>query len=373
MKKVLAIAPYSFLPACSGGHRYIEGWYQALSAHTQLTVISTADNKPDSNSTYRILPLLSSSFFRYTDVTLRATIGDLVKRNQYDLLVWEHPHYAWLASLVKKDTGTPFLLRTHNIEYQRFKSLHKIWWPLLEQYEKWGFQQADSISFISNNDKTFATTAWNINPSRCIEIPYGIPFDKVPANKAQASQLIRERHGITQQEKIILFNGPLNYKPNREALELIIQFIEPLLQGQIKPYRIIICGGLAPKRWKHRNTIQNNPYIETGFVADINNYIMAADLLLNPIQKGGGVKTKIIEAISLGTPVLTTITGAIGIDSKLTGDYMQVLKTENWDQWASTIARILLNTSFQEELLTDFFEHYNWENIITRVLKQLPN
>ena len=78
MKRVLAIAPYRFLPARSGGHRYIQGWYQALSQQTQLTVIGTADNTLDANSPYRVLPLLSNSFFRYGDLTLRATIRDLI-------------------------------------------------------------------------------------------------------------------------------------------------------------------------------------------------------------------------------------------------------------------------------------------------------
>lgn len=373
MKKVLAIAPYRFLPSSSGGHRYIEGMYQALSLHAQLTVISTADNAIDEQSTYRILPLLSNSIFRYADLTLRGTIGDLVQRNQYDLLVWEHPYFAWLAKLIKKDTGIPFLLRAHNIEHQRFRSLHKFWWPLLETYEKWGFQQADFISFISSHDKNFATTAWHIDPDRCMEIPYGVQHDKVPANKAQASQLIRERHGIAQNENILLFNGPLNYTPNREALESIIECIEPSLRNLIGNYKIIICGGAAPKRWKYCKRIQTNPYIEAGFVADINNYVMAADLLLNPVEKGGGVKTKIIESISLGTPVLTTPSGAMGIDTKITGDYMQVLQEKAWDQWALKIASLLHHPTFQAESLTTFFEHYNWERIIARIVKQLSN
>jgi len=373
MKKVLAIAPYRFLPACSGGHRYIEGMYQALSLHTQLTVVSTADNTIDGQCTYRILPLLSNSFFRYADLTLRGTIGDLVRRNQYDLFVWEHPYFAWLANLIKKDTGTPYLLRTHNIEYQRFRSLHKFWWPLLEPYEKWGFQQADFISFISDNDKNFATTAWHIEPSRCMEIPYGIQHDKIPANKAQARQLIRERYGIAQNEQVLLFNGPLNYAPNREALESIIECMEPPLRDQVGAYKIIICGGPAPKGWKYQKRIQNNPYIEAGFVDDINNHVMAADLLLNPVQKGGGIKTKIIESISLGTPVLTTPSGAMGIDNKITGNYMHVLQERAWDQWALKIASLLHNPSFQEESLAAFFDHYNWAKIIERVLKRLPN
>lgn len=373
MKKVLAIAPYRFLPARSGGHRYIEGWYHALSQQVQLTVISTADNTVVDNCPYRVLPLLPDSFFRYGDLTLRATIRDLIQRNQYELLVWEHPYYAWLAHLIKKDTGIPYLLRAHNIEYQRFRTLHKIWWPLLAYYEKWSFQVADSISFISNNDKNFAITNWKVAPQRCIDIPFGIQNDKIPENKIQIRQQIKERYSINENEKILLFNGPLDYKPNREALESIIQFIVPSLLTQVGAFKILLCGGHAPKNWKYRKTIQNGPYIEAGFVEDINQYVMAADLLLNPIQKGGGVKTKIIESISMGTPVLTTTAGAVGIDRNITGNYMQVLSDGAWDQWAPSIATLLHNTSFEPASLTNFFMHYNWTHIIERVLPALPD
>lgn len=48
----------------------------------------------------------------------------------------------------------------------------------------------------------------------------------------------------------------------------------------------------CPKELEIPKTIQNGPYIEAGFVEDINQYVMAADLLLNPIQKGGVLKQK---------------------------------------------------------------------------------
>ena len=373
MKRVLAIAPYRFLPARSGGHRYIQGWYQALSQQTQLTVISTADNSLDENSPYRVLPLLSNSFFRYGDLTLRATIRDLIQRNQYDLLVWEHPYFAWLANLIKKDTGIPYLLRSHNIEFQRFRSLHKIWWPLLQQYEKWAFQQADFISFISKADKDFATTNWNIDASRCLDIPFGVENDRIPENRADAAQLIRERYAIPENEKILLFNGPLDYSPNREALEIIIKYIAPYLQDQLGAFKILICGGHAPKKWSHRKTLQNNPFIDAGFVENIKTYIMGADLLLNPILTGGGVKTKIIESISLGTPVLTTATGAKGIDSHATGNYMQVLNDGHWQNWPSTIVAMLQDTSLKKDPLTKFFETYNWSKIIEKTVATLAD
>ncbi|MBK9571155.1 MAG: hypothetical protein IPO53_15415 [Chitinophagaceae bacterium] len=54
------------------------------------------------------------------------------------------------------------IIHTHNIEYQRFRSLGKWWWPLLKRYEKWSFQKADGLFFITPEDKNFAITKWGL-------------------------------------------------------------------------------------------------------------------------------------------------------------------------------------------------------------------
>lgn len=373
MKKIAVIVPYRFLPAQSGGHRYIEGWLQALSKHATVTVIGTANNTISPNSSYRLLPVLANSFFRYTDFTLVGTIKELIARNQYDLLIWEHPYYSWLAHQLKKETGIPYLLHTHNIEYQRFRTLGKIWWPLLAQYEKWGFQKADLISFITTKDRDFAIQNWHIDPKQCLTIPYGVAQTQFPTDRLHAKKLICNRHQIDPTASIILFNGPLHYRPNRESLEKIITEVEPQLRNKIKSYCIIICGSEVPKGWKHQSSLNKPPFIHAGLVGDIENYTKAAQLLLNPVQKGGGVQTKIIEAIATGTPVLTTPNGAAGIDKLVTGNLLRVVEENNAEKWASTIQEMLQQSDDFFITPSSFYATYNWDNILEKIAPQLAN
>ena len=51
-------------------------------------------------------------------------------------MICEHPYFAWLAFAVRKRTGINVIIHTHNIEYQRFRSTGKWWWPILKVYEK---------------------------------------------------------------------------------------------------------------------------------------------------------------------------------------------------------------------------------------------
>ena len=373
--KVLVIAPYTYLPSRSGGQKYIAQWLEALSKRVTLTVASTAANERTLAGSYKLIPLLANSFFRYADFTLRATIRDLITRNQYDLIIWEHPYYGWLADQIKKDTGITTVIHTHNIEFQRFRSLGKWWWPLLEVYEKFAFSKADKVCFITPEDQEFAIQKWGLETNKCLEVPYGINQPNYPTDRQAASELIRKKHEIGEEESILLFNGALDYTPNQEALNNILYKINPLLQQQAKgTYRIFVCGKGLPKKYKELHQFKDQGILFTGFVDDIDAYVKAADLLLNPIQKGGGVKTKMIEAIGLGTCVIATRSGAIGVDPKAAGPLVKQVADNDWKGFVQAITE-QLSIPRTERPVTPaaFYKKYHWESIMDSVMPPLSN
>lgn len=375
MKKVLVIAPYTFLPSKSGGQKYIAQWLEALSKRVALTVASTSANDRSLAINYNLIPLLANSIFRYGDFTLRATLRELILRNSYDLIIWEHPYYSWLAKLVKKDTGIKTLIHTHNIEYQRFRSLGKPWWPILKQYEKWGFQQPDKLSFITPQDRDFAVSNWQIPAENCLEIPYGILQGSYPEDRAEARETICSKHSLAPNTKILLFNGPLDYAPNLEALQALLKKINPLLQkNKVADYKLIICGKGLPKKMNLLKEYEKENIIYAGFVENIDTYVKGANLLLNPIQKGGGVKTKVIEAIANGTPVVSTTSGALGVDQKVTGNMLTIIADNNWTEFTGVILQQIDTTPDQTPITPEsFYEKYNWDAILDRVLPALSN
>ena len=62
MKKVLAIAPYSYLPYSSGGQKFIALFFEYLGKEVALTVISVRENDFTLSKNYRTIPLLKKSF-----------------------------------------------------------------------------------------------------------------------------------------------------------------------------------------------------------------------------------------------------------------------------------------------------------------------
>ncbi len=370
MKKVLVIAPYPYLPFFSGGQKFIAQFLHYLGKTTDLSVISVEGNDASLATTYRILPLLKKSFSRYLDTSLISKITAEVKANGYDTVIWEHPYYAWLAIRVKKRTGVRTIIQTHNIEYQRFRSTGKWWWPLLKMYEKWAFRKADNLFFITKEDKDFAINNWNIATIKCIDLPFGVEITRHPDDKAASRNKLLQQHGIAPQNKIIFFNGLLKYKPNLDALKVILDKVNPLLMQQNGfAYKIIVCGKGLPAEMNNLAAYKDKNIIYAGFVEDIDTYFKGADIFLNPVQSGGGIKTKMVESIAFGTTVVATATGAAGMEQAVCGEKLKVVPDDDWGALAQAIFSHIHDATITPE---SFYNIYYWENIIQRIRTSLP-
>jgi glycosyltransferase involved in cell wall biosynthesis len=110
--------------------------------------------------------------------------------------------------------------------------------------------------------------------------------------------------------------------------------------------------------------------IYAGFVEDISTYYKGADLFLNPVLSGGGVKTKIIEAIAYGTTVISTKTGAEGIVREVCGDKLQVVNDENWEMFIKIIVE---NNTPVLATPQEYYTYYYWENIVMNFQNNLAD
>lgn len=366
MKKVLEVIPYSYLPYFSGGQKLVAKFVDFLGEETDLTVISTQTNDFSRAKTYKGLPWLRKSFFRYMDISLSWKIIALVKKEKFDAIIWEQPYYAWLAWLVKKRTGIRTIFHTHNIEYQRFRSIGKWWWPILKVYEKWCLGFSDFVFFITEEERAFAVTKWGIKSDKSMEITFGIDSREPVNDKDTCRQIIAGKHKIGGNETIILFNGHLSYQPNIDALLAVLNAINPhLLNTKGFQYKIIICGKDLPEYLNSLKEYETKNIIYAGFVDDIETYFKGANLFLNPVQTGGGIKTKMVEAIGFGTTVISTETGASGINRSVCGNKLVVIKDNDWNRFAQAI---LENKDDVFTTPPAYYQYYYWKNLIKKVL-----
>jgi hypothetical protein len=365
---ILALASYTFLPARMGGQKCIAFLYAFLSKQVNLTCVGTKSND-SSLADYDLLPVLSDSPLRYINVLYFFTLRRIIKQKKITHLQIEHPYYGWLALLLKWFCKVKLIVHSHNIEGLRFKSTGKWWWFILLNYEKIVHQNADYNYFITDEDKEYAIKHFRLAPSKCCTITYGIEWKQSPTaiEKLTARNTIQQKHGIDTKTCILFFNGVFSYKPNLDGLKMIIQDINPLLLKQPEfKYKIIICGKGLPVTMNALEEYANQNIIYTGFVEDIDTYFKAADILLNTTTSGGGIKTKLVEALGYNTTVISTPNGAIGVNASICNGKLIIVEDNNPSVF---VTAIISNGNTPINTPDSFYETYYWGNIVEKAIK----
>jgi glycosyltransferase involved in cell wall biosynthesis len=367
--RILSIIPYKILPAKLGGEKGIAVFNEYLAKRVDLTGVTTKNNDPALAKGYRLLNFLSDNRSRYGNIFLTHSIKKIIQQEKITHLVTEHPYYGWLASMLRKATGVSWVVHSHNIEYMRSMSIGRWWWKALKWYEGWAYRSADKVFFISDDDREFAIKNLNVKPEKSLTVTFGIEQDKIPGDRPECRKIINERHGISNKSRIFLFNGALYHSTNYDALKIILDEINPFLLAEKDfDYKIIVCGRGLPDFFNDLKEYAGKNVIYAGFVDDISVYFKAADVFLNPILSGGGVKTKAIEAIAMDCTVVSTELGAMGLKSEVCGSKLKVVKEGEWKLFSE-----LATQSANESIHTPagFFDYYYWESIIERVIKAL--
>lgn len=368
----LAIASYTFLPARMGGQKCIAFFYAFLSRRVTLTCVGTKSNDT-SLATYEMLPILSDSPTRYINIFYFFTLRRIIKQKRITHLQIEHPYYGWLALLLKWFCKVKLIVHSHNIEGLRFKSTSKWWWFILLYYEKIVHQNADYNYFITEEDKQYAIQHFRLAPSKCCSITYGIEWQQAPteAEKLTARNTILQKHGIAPHIHILLFNGAFSYQPNLDGLNRILQEINPLLlQQQDFAYTILICGKGLPEEMNALEAYSNQNIIYAGFVEDIDTYFKGADVFLNTTISGGGIKTKLVEALGYNTTAISTANGAIGVNASICHGKLIIVDDNNAPGF---VTAILNNKNNTINTPASFYETFYWGNIVEKAIQFISN
>ena len=104
----------------------------------------------------------------------------------------------------------------------------------------------------------------------------------------------------------------MDYGPNDDAATYLIDEILPLLRRSVADLEVLIVGrdptpALAARARQHHHVTV------TGFVDDVRPYLERASLFVAPVRYASGTQNKVLEALSMGLPVVTTPCVAAGL------------------------------------------------------------
>jgi glycosyltransferase involved in cell wall biosynthesis len=109
----------------------------------------------------------------------------------------------------------------------------------------------------------------------------------------------------------MLFVGKMDYAPNVDAVQYFCRHILPAIR-RLEPLAHLHVVGRAPAT-AVRALHTGSDVVVTGTVPDVTPHFDAASVVVVPLRIGGGTRVKILEALSRGKAVVSTVVGAEGL------------------------------------------------------------
>jgi len=156
----------------------------------------------------------------------------------------------------------------------------------------------------------------------------------------------------------LVFVGNLNYAPNVECAEFIVNQILPLLASK-KELRVLICGANPGSRLQR--LAQKNVEIQ-GWVEDIRASYVSGKIFLAPLFIGTGLQNKLLEAMALGLPAITTPLANNALGAK---NNESILLAETAQEFADKIIYLLENEPIAQSIAKAgrgyVSTHFSWQ------------
>ncbi|HXF68197.1 MAG TPA: glycosyltransferase [Thermoflexus sp.] len=166
----------------------------------------------------------------------------------------------------------------------------------------------------------------------------------------------------------LLFMGTMYYYPNIDAVLYFFKEIYPILRRARPDLRVQIVGHRPPPEIQR---LAEYPGVEvTGSVPDVRPYYERATVFIVPLRLGGGTRLKIIEAMAMGLPVVSTSVGAEGLEIHPGED---ILIADDPQAFADSVLRLLSDPALWRQLSAAgqrLARRYDWREL-TRPLVDL--
>jgi polysaccharide biosynthesis protein PslH len=108
--------------------------------------------------------------------------------------------------------------------------------------------------------------------------------------------------GLSRRPMSAVFTGGLTYQPNLDAVRGYVEHVLPAFARlNVEPPRLSIIG-LCPEPLK--SGLEHPTIRFLGYVPDVNEELKRHQVFFAPIISGTGIKTKVLEAMACGLPVV---------------------------------------------------------------------
>ena len=226
-------------------------------------------------------------------------------------------------------------------------------WHKLQRYLSHIIESFSICTVVSERERQLFISNFPTHKEKVTVLPNCVTFDEY------------QGLSVSSVSNQLIFSGPFRYRVNYDAMQWFIGEVYPIILDKMPETCLIITGD-------HENLpLPSAPNITlTGYVDDIKPLIASSRISIAPLLTGGGTRLKILEAMALGTPVVSTSKGAEGLDAIRD---KQILIADSPNAFASQVIRILKDGELYKNLSNNgksfVKENYNWQSMLPRFMR----
>ncbi|MFT3790720.1 MAG: glycosyltransferase family 4 protein [Rudaea sp.] len=238
-----------------------------------------------------------------------------------------------MSAVVDIDARVPLVLNAHNVEHELLRqraevetrALHRTFLRSqvgkLRDYEIAACRRARLVLTCSQIDANHLSSE-GISQTRVVPNGIDTQFNRPdPRPGARPARLV--------------FVGQMGWFPNADGMRWFLDDVFPRILAQRPETELVVVGksgGLeVPAGVAHRVRL-------AGFVDDVRAAVTEAGVYIVPLRAGSGTRLKVLEAMALGMPIVTTRVGAEGIDLE---HGRNALFAESADAFADAVLELL--------------------------------
>jgi len=219
-----------------------------------------------------------------------------------------------------------------------------------ERYECRLFSKFDLCLVTSKRDRTQVRDHHGLEEDQIGLVPNGVDIDHF-------------RPGMHSTENgTLIFHGALTYFANYDGIEYFLRSIFPLIRAQKPDVRLTITG--STEGVDLNSLALDDQVMFTGYVDDICQVLGRSQVCVVPLRKGAGTRLKILEAMAMGIPVVSTSKGAEGLDL-VSG--VHALIADEPAEFASMTLELLRDPGLRDTLSLNAYQmvttKYAWSGI----------
>ena len=306
---------------------------------------------------------------RFNKPDFRKKLLQLLEEEEFDIVQLEGPYLGHYLDTIRQKSHAIVSFRAHNVE-------HRIWerkadnekgpcrkWYLrnmalrLKRFELQVAEKSNCLVTISPLDEQSFLALGVKKPT--ITIPTGLDLKEYPSSDLPGNPSV-------------FFIGALDWLPNQEGLKWFLDHVLDPLRKEVPEVTFHVAGRNAPASFE--KLLSRKQVIYHGEIEDSKIFMKSHRIMVAPLFTGSGIRIKILEAMALSRPVVTTPIGIEGIPAR---NNKEVMVSADPDTFKNQIITLIKEEDTPGELVAagrqliqENFDTFGLSTRITRFFKE---